>query len=60
MMPFEGEEQSIDDVRTDHAAGEDDGLDEPDLVPLAADEAPLGHRRQIGRASCRERVCQYV
>ena len=45
-MPFEGEEQSIDDVRTDHAAGEDDGLDEPDLVPLAADEAPLGHRRR--------------
>src|SRR3546814_5622715 len=24
------------------------------------DACPSGYRRQIGRASCRERVCQYV
>src|SRR3546814_4134270 len=31
----------------------------PDL-PLVADDLGQPHRRQIGRASCRERVCQYV
>src|SRR3546814_19518713 len=47
----------LDEVVGGHGEGEGDRDDdraagEPDLVPVAGD--------QIGRASCRERVCQYV
>src|SRR3546814_11274145 len=32
----------------------------PEILAVFSDEAPAAGHGQIGRASCRERVCQYV
>ena len=55
--------KKIEDVLSDFKAGK---LSEKEALKLISDAQTmdLGHtkidRSQIGRASCRERVCQYV
>src|SRR3546814_13488451 len=40
-----------------HGLGTDDGISDGCVIPAAQ---VSGDAREIGRASCRERVCQYV
>src|SRR3546814_15112993 len=53
----------IESARDDHVLGAANQFDEPvriDATDIAHALPDLPRRREIGRASCRERVCQYV
>src|SRR3546814_4768010 len=57
---FDGMKGTSRSMRSKEEAHDYRYFPDPDLLPLELDAAWVEEIKEIGRASCRERVCQYV